>query len=161
VYIPDLKKGAVSDLEGHYIVEHLPKGKFLVQFKFLGYGPEVRSINLDGVTTYDIELSATATELNEIVVTGISHSSELRSSPVPIIAIDAQSLAENTSTNIIDNISKQAGVNQITTGSAISKPVIRGLSFNRSLHFMTAFDRKVNSGEMSMGLRLTNSLSSV
>ena len=73
----------------------------------------------------------TATELNEIVVTGISQSSELRTNPVPIVAIDAQSLLENTSSNIIDNISKQAGVNQITTGAAIAKPVIRGLSFNR------------------------------
>jgi iron complex outermembrane recepter protein len=131
VYIPDLKKGSVSDTAGFYEIEHLPKGKFLVQFKFLGYSPEVRSIELDGETTYDIELSVTATELNEIVVTGISQSSELRTNPVPILAIDAESLLENTSSNIIDNISKQAGVNQITTGAAIAKPVIRGLSFNR------------------------------
>ena len=131
VYIPDLKKGAVSDQEGFYQIEHLPRGKFLVQFKFVGYSPEVRSITLDGVTKYDIELSTTATELNEIVVTGISQSTELRTNPVPIVAIDSHSLLENSSSNIIDNISKQAGVNQITTGTAIAKPVIRGLSFNR------------------------------
>jgi len=131
VYIPDLKKGAVSDQEGFYQIEHLPRGKFLVQFKFVGYSPEVRSITLEGTTNLDIELSTKATELNEIVVTGISHSSELRSNPVPIVAIDEQSLLENSSSNIIDNISKQAGVNQITTGTAIAKPVIRGLSFNR------------------------------
>jgi iron complex outermembrane receptor protein len=131
VYIPDLKKGAVSDIDGFYKLEHLPKGKFLVQFKFVGYSPEVRSIDLAGITTFDIELSTTATELNEIVVTGISQSSELRINPVSVVAIDAQSLLENTSSNIIDNISKQAGVNQITTGTAIAKPVIRGLSFNR------------------------------
>src|SRR5262245_49524868 len=63
IYIPDLKKGAVSNNEGFYEIEHLPKGKFLVQFKFVGYSPEVRSITLDGVTSYDIELSTTATEL--------------------------------------------------------------------------------------------------
>ena len=131
VYIPDLKKGAVSDQEGFYQIEHLPRGKFLVQFKFVGYSPEVRSITLDGVTDYNIELSTTATELNEIVVTGISQSTELRTNPVPIVAIDSHSLLENSSSNIIDNISKQAGVNQITTGTAIAKPVIRGLSFNR------------------------------
>lgn len=131
VYIPDLKKGAVSDLQGFYQIEHLPRGKFLVQFKFVGYSPEVRSISFDGVTNYDIQLSTTATELNEIVVTGISQSSEMKSNPVPVVAIDAQSLLENSSSNIIDNISKQAGVSQITTGTAISKPVIRGLSFNR------------------------------
>ena len=96
VYIPDLKKGAVSDITGFYEIEHLPKGKFLVQFKFLGYSPEVRSIDLDGETSYDIELSTTATELNEIVVTGISQSSELRTNPVPILAVDAQALLEKS-----------------------------------------------------------------
>jgi iron complex outermembrane receptor protein len=131
IYLPDLKKGAVSDEEGFYKIEHLPKGKFLVQFKFIGYSPEVRSVNVDGLTNYDIELSTTATELNEIVVTGVSQSSELKSNPVPILAIDGQSLLENSSTNLIDNISKQPGVSQISTGAAISKPVIRGLSFNR------------------------------
>lgn len=35
------------------------------------------------------------------------------------------------STNIIDAIAHQPGVSQITTGSGISKPVIRGLGFNR------------------------------
>jgi len=131
VYIPDLKKGAVSDANGSYAIQDIPRGKFLVQFKFVGYSPEVRSIDVSGVTEFDIELSTSATELNEIVVTGISQSSELRSNPVPIVTLDAQSLVENASTNLIDNISKQAGVNQITTGNAISKPVIRGLSFNR------------------------------
>jgi len=131
VYIPDLKKGAVSDEDGSYAIEGIPRGKFLVQFKFIGYSPEVRNIDVSGVTEFDIELSTTATELNEIVVTGISQSSELRSNPVPIVTVDAQALVENASTNLIDNISKQAGVTQITTGNAISKPVIRGLSFNR------------------------------
>ena len=35
------------------------------------------------------------------------------------------------STNIIDAIAHQPGVSQITTGSGISKPVIRGLGYNR------------------------------
>lgn len=131
VYIPDLKKGAVSDQDGHYQLEHLPKGKFLVQFKFVGYSPEVRSIELDGTTNFDIELSTTATELNEIVVTGISQSSELRSNPVPVATMDSKSLMESASSNIVDNISNLAGINQITTGTAIAKPVIRGLSYNR------------------------------
>ena len=34
-------------------------------------------------------------------------------------------------TNIIDAIARQPGVAQITTGSGISKPVIRGLGYNR------------------------------
>ena len=131
VYFPDLKKGDVSNQEGIYSIEQLPKGKFLVEFKFIGYSPEVRLIEINGVTDFDMKLSTKATELNEIIVTGISQSSELKRNPVPIVAINAQSLVENSSTNLIDNISNQAGINQITTGAAISKPVIRGLSYNR------------------------------
>lgn len=131
VYFPDLKKGTVSQLDGTYYIDQLPMGKFLVEFKFVGYAPEVRTVEIIGVTKFDIELSAKATELNEVVITGISQSTELRSNPIPIVTMSAQSLVSNTATNLIDNISKIAGISQITTGTAISKPVIRGLSFNR------------------------------
>ena len=40
-------------------------------------------------------------------------------------------LMETSSTNIIDAVASQPGVAQITTGSGISKPVIRGLGYNR------------------------------
>lgn len=131
VYISDLKKGAVTDVNGDYEIGDLPKGKFLVQIKFIGYSSIVSSIQIEGHTKLDVQLSSTATELNEIVVTGISHSSELKNNPIPITTISGKSLSENTATNLIDNITKKAGVNQITTGPGISKPVIRGLGFNR------------------------------
>jgi iron complex outermembrane receptor protein len=40
-------------------------------------------------------------------------------------------LLHNGSTNIIDALASQPGISQITTGSGISKPVIRGLGYNR------------------------------
>ena len=33
VYIPDLKRGTVTDSTGHYRLEGLPKGKILIEFK--------------------------------------------------------------------------------------------------------------------------------
>ncbi len=38
---------------------------------------------------------------------------------------------QNASANIIDAIAKHPGISQITTGTGISKPVIRGLGYNR------------------------------
>jgi iron complex outermembrane receptor protein len=144
IYFPDLKKGVVSDVHGAYHIAKLPLGKFLVEFKFIGYASEVRTIEIVGPTTYDIELGTKATELHEIVITGISQSTELKSNPVPIVTINAQSLRSNTATNIIDNISKQAGIDQITTGAAISKPVIRGLGYNR---IITLYDGVKQEGQ--------------
>ena len=45
--------------------------------------------------------------------------------------VNSAYLQSHTSTNIIDALSAQPGLAQITTGGGISKPVIRGLGFNR------------------------------
>ena len=131
IYIPDLKKGTVTDSQGFYFLSELPKGKFLVEIKFIGYSTLVQSIQIDGTTEFNSSMNPVATELNEVVVTGMSHSSELKSSSIPISTLNAQQLLENSSSNLVDNISKKAGINQITTGPAISKPIIRGLGYNR------------------------------
>jgi len=52
-------------------------------------------------------------------------------SPAPISVVAPRVLQATPSTNIIDAVAHQPGVSQITTGGGISKPVIRGLGFNR------------------------------
>ena len=70
-------------------------------------------------------------KLNELVVTGVTGDTKLKNSTFPISIVSGKELRQTTSTNIIDAISKQPGVAQITTGSGISKPIIRGLGYNR------------------------------
>ena len=70
-------------------------------------------------------------KLNELVVTGVTGDTKLKNSTAPISIVSGQELRQATSTNIIDAIAKQPGVAQITTGSGISKPIIRGLGYNR------------------------------
>jgi iron complex outermembrane receptor protein len=131
IFIPDLKKGASSDEDGKFLLEGLPKGRFLIEAKLIGYSTFVQNVLIEGTTELNVNLTSEVTELHEVVVTGISHSTELRRNPIPLTTINNQSLVENTSTNLIDNISKKPGISQISTGAAISKPVIRGLSYNR------------------------------
>ena len=70
-------------------------------------------------------------KLNELVVTGVTGDTKLKNSTAPISIVSGKELRQTTSTNIIDAIAKQPGVSQITTGSGISKPIIRGLGYNR------------------------------
>lgn len=70
-------------------------------------------------------------KLNELVVTGVTGDTKLKNSTAPISIVSGKELRQTTSTNIIDAISKQPGISQITTGSGISKPIIRGLGYNR------------------------------
>ena len=70
-------------------------------------------------------------KLNEVTVTGVTGDTKLKNSTAPISIISDKELRQTTSTNIIDAIAHQPGVAQITTGSGISKPIIRGLGYNR------------------------------
>ena len=70
-------------------------------------------------------------ELNEVVVTGLTGETKMKYSPTPVSIVSGKELRQIASTNIIDAIARQPGIAQITTGSGISKPVIRGLGYNR------------------------------
>ena len=70
-------------------------------------------------------------KLNELVVTGVTGDTKLKHSTAPISIVSGKELRQTSSTNIIDAIAHQPGVSQITTGSGISKPIIRGLGYNR------------------------------
>ena len=69
--------------------------------------------------------------INEVVVTGLAGNSLMKDSPTPVSVLTAADIKSVSSTNIIDAIAHQPGISQITTGSGISKPVIRGLGYNR------------------------------
>ena len=70
-------------------------------------------------------------ELNEVIVTGLTGETKMKFSPTPVSIVSGKELRQIASTNIIDAIARQPGIAQITTGSGISKPVIRGLGYNR------------------------------
>ena len=70
-------------------------------------------------------------QLNEVTVTGVTGDTKLKHSTAPISIVSPQVLRSASSTNIIDAISHQPGVSQLTTGGGISKPIIRGLGYNR------------------------------
>ena len=69
--------------------------------------------------------------LNEITVTGVTGDTKLKHATAPVSILTPQMLRATASTNIIDAISHQPGVSQLTTGGSISKPIIRGLGYNR------------------------------
>ena len=70
-------------------------------------------------------------QLNELTVTGVTGDTKLKHATTPVSIISPRILRATTSTNIIDAIAHQPGVSQLTTGGSISKPIIRGLGYNR------------------------------
>ena len=69
--------------------------------------------------------------LSEITVQGITGIQRLKDSSSPFTVISPKELLRSPVPNIVDLISHQPGLAQISTGAGISKPVIRGLGYNR------------------------------
>ncbi|WP_028912682.1 TonB-dependent receptor [Prevotella sp. MA2016] len=70
-------------------------------------------------------------ELNELTVTGVTGDTKLKHATAPVSLITPQILKATAATNIIDAIAHQPGISQLNTGGSISKPIIRGLGYNR------------------------------
>ncbi len=133
IYIPDLKTGTTSGLDGSYKLENLPQAIVLVKVSMISYKLIAEIIDLSKVTTRDFVMEETVAELNEVVVTGLSRSAEKNRTPSPITTISPLQLKQITATNLVDALATQPGISQVTTGAGISKPVIRGLGYNRVL----------------------------
>ena len=70
-------------------------------------------------------------ELKQVVVTGPTGAVKMEDMSMPAAVIDRNDLRMAAATNIVDAVSKLPGVAQISTGGGVSKPVIRGLGYNR------------------------------
>lgn len=137
VYIPDLQTGVITDSAGHYTFKPLPAGSYLIEVRYIGHKTITRNIRIIGSVKSDFALTENAVEESEVVVTGLSKATQIKRSPVPIISVSHDFLIKNLSSNVIDAIAKVPGVSTLTTGPNVSKPVIRGLGYNRIL---TLFD---------------------
>jgi len=133
IYIPDLKTGAYSDSLGNYAIKNIPAGNYLIETSLIGYGKVIETILIKGITQKNYMLVQFATSLNDLTITGVLSATEKQNNPVSIGLMSYKDLLENSSTNVIDAATKVPGVFAITDGQSISKPVIRGLGYNRVL----------------------------
>ena len=133
VFFQDEKIGTIAGADGKYNLRNVPAGHHLIEVSFTGYGSIVEHLDLVDDTKKDFTLMPAVRENTGVTITGVSNATSIRKAPIPVIAVRKADLLQTTSTNIIDALSRKAGISQVTTGPGISKPVIRGLGYNRVL----------------------------
>lgn len=131
VYLPDLRKGVATDSAGNFTITGLPSGNFIIELSRVGYGTIVQRVNTTETSVLQFVMSPSVTEMQELVVTGSPSYTERARNPVPIVPVRREILLQHAPTNLIDGLTQVPGINQVSTGPAISKPVIRGLGYNR------------------------------
>ena len=131
IYLHDLRRGTVADVKGKFNFKEIPEGNHLVEISYTGYSSLVETILISGETEQTFQLKPTIAENDEVVVTGVSTATSLKKMTTPVVVIRKQELLQTGSSNIIEALTKKPGISQMGTGPAVSKPVIRGLGYNR------------------------------
>ncbi|HBK72154.1 MAG TPA: TonB-dependent receptor, partial [Flavobacteriaceae bacterium] len=130
IYLPQIHKGTVSDFDGQYSLQ-LPKGKIDIVIAYLGYNTIETSIKITGNTIKDFTLNEALFKMDEVMLS--TPFNKLQSHNV--MKVESIKIANNSigATNLTEKMSAIPGIANISTGSGIGKPVIRGLSGNRVL----------------------------
>ncbi|WP_338359813.1 TonB-dependent receptor [Yeosuana marina] len=132
VYFPTLEKGVSTNDDGSFTIENIPTGTYKIIVSFIGYETQSLNITIPTKEPLSILMKPSALEMEEVIVSTPFH--KLQSENV--MKVERQTvneLEQKGAVNLSEGITQIPGVESVTTGLSIGKPVIRGLSYNRVL----------------------------
>ncbi len=133
VYIPGQNIGVVSDSSGCYRLENLPEGEVYLQYSFIGYKTVIIDTLLKGKEMIlNINMQPTVIQAQEVVVTGGLPGSQ-HENAIKVDLIKRKELASVGSPSFNEALASVPGVQVISKGPGVGKPVIRGLSLTNIL----------------------------
>jgi iron complex outermembrane receptor protein len=133
VYIPELHKGTTTNADGKYSLSNLPNGSLKLNFVFVGFSNQYKTIEkVQKESTFDVILEETVFQMDEVIVSTAFN--KIQSQNVMKVEHETiKSLQQKGTATLIEGLATIPGVSQVSTGTSIGKPVIRGLSGNRVL----------------------------
>lgn len=133
VYAAELHKSTTTDSNGMFQLSELPNGELTLSFSFIGYLKQNKTIaKIQNVQNLEIRLEESAFQMDEVIVS--TPFTKLQSQNVMKVERESvKSMQEKGTATLIEGLATIPGVSQISTGTSIGKPVIRGLSGNRVL----------------------------
>ncbi|QBN19494.1 TonB-dependent receptor [Flavobacterium nackdongense] len=133
VYAPELQKGTMTNENGKYTLSNIPLGTVKLTFVFIGFATQNKTINVQQKeTVLDISLEETEFQIDEIIVSTAFNKIQSQN-VVKVEHATIKELQKKGTATLIESLATIPGVSQVSTGTSIGKPVIRGLSGNRVL----------------------------
>jgi iron complex outermembrane receptor protein len=133
VYIADIKTGTYTNAKGEYSLSQISEGIHLVEISHIGYTTIADNVIISGNVIKNYVLTESIIENNAVIVTGVTQATQLKKMPFQVSVLRKEELSQSSSSNIVESLTKKAGVSSLSSGPAISKPLIRGLGYNRVL----------------------------
>lgn len=130
IFLPELNKGTTANKAGEFLLNNLPTGKVKIQFSFIGYNTQIKTIDvLPGDNIVNIQLTTSVIQSQEVVVSG-GYVSSQHENVVKIDILRSKDISLSGTPNFMESLTLVPGVDMISKGQGVSKPVIRGLSMN-------------------------------
>lgn len=133
IALPEIHKETISDEKGNYVISNLPSGNFKIVFSYVGYATQSKAIVVNQKTLQlDIVLEETMHQMDEVIVSTAFNKLQSQN----VMKVEHQSvkaMQQKGTATLIEGLATLPGVSQVSTGTSIGKPVIRGLSGNRVL----------------------------
>ncbi len=125
------KEITVSDRLGRFKFDNLEAGNYLLQISFLGYRKYEEKISINENIDVTVNLEPELKTLQEVVITDSYTEIRKNEESLNIEVVNENYLRQNLGGSLMKSLERLPGVTTIDIGSGQSKPVIRGLGFNR------------------------------
>ena len=133
VLLPELKMGTVSDIDGNYILKNIPLAKVKISFSYTGYKTVTRKLDLSKKQNIvNIKMQEAVFEMDEVIISTAFNKLQ-KDNVMKVNHKSIKAMERAGVQNLMDGIAQMPGVSKLSTGTGISKPVIRGLTGNRVL----------------------------
>lgn len=98
--------GAISDINGNYLIDLVPPGKQIIVVSVVGYKTKETEILISSAqpVILNISLEENVINLNQVVVTGTMREVSIKDSPVKMEVISGTFLQKSASNNIVEAI---------------------------------------------------------
>lgn len=134
IEVVGVHRSSTSGPDGRYRIAQLAAGRYSVTFARVGFAPVVRVVSMAGEDlTLDLTMKESAIELAPIQVTASPLATTALTSPQPLSVVGGEDLHTALRPSLGETLEGQPGLRNLSTGSGIGKPVIRGLTSNRVL----------------------------
>ncbi|MEQ8903691.1 TonB-dependent receptor [Ekhidna sp.] len=134
VLVKELGTGNITNVYGFYSIT-LPKGDYTVEYRYIGFVTQTKTVSLDQNIRIDIELAEEQTQLKEVVVTARPEDENVTSTEMSVAEIDIQTVrmmpAILGEVDIIKSLQLLPGVS--TVGEGASGFNVRGGSVGQNL----------------------------
>ncbi len=133
IKVTGIELGAISDFEGHYKLDVGDLKDIHLQFSSVGYKSQsLHIVFTSKVKIVNVYLEEDVFEIDEVILSTPFNKLQ-KDNVVKVSHKSIASLQKSGMLNLMDGVVQMSGVNKMSTGTGISKPVIRGLSGSRVL----------------------------